>query len=85
MTLFLRLKNSGLNIDKEFIEGVITELIKGNVITNKKTVTVCNSSYCLIETEEERTNKSVITTNDTPVPLINTEIETPLERRLHRI
>ena len=44
------MKNSGLNIDKEFIEGVIVELIKGNVITNKKTATVCDSFYCLIET-----------------------------------
>ena len=35
------------------MKGVLTELIKDNVVTNKKTG--CDSFYCTKEAEEERT------------------------------
>ena len=63
------MKNLASDIDQVFIEDVITELIKDNANTNKKTATSCDSFYRTIGTEEERANNLEITANCTPAPL----------------
>ena len=63
------MKNLASDIDQVFIVDVITELIKDNANTNKKTATSCDSFYRTIGTEEERANNLEITANCTPAPL----------------
>ena len=63
------MKNLASDIDQVFIEDVITELIKDNANTKKKTATSCDSFYRTIGTEEERANNLEITANCTPAPL----------------
>ena len=63
------MKNLASDIDQVFIEDVITELIKDNANTNKKTATSCDSFYRTIGTEEERANNLEITANCTPALL----------------
>ena len=63
------MKNLASDIDQVFIEDVITELIKDNANTNKKTATSRDSFYRTIGTEEERANNLEITANCTPAPL----------------